>query len=120
MMRRFLGSLGHAMDGLLHTGRTQPNMRIHLAFACLAICLAAALRLAALEWAVIVALIAAVLAAECLNTAIEAALDRVSMDEHPLSRAAKDASAAAVLVLAAASVVSGAVIYVNALLRMSG
>lgn len=36
------------------------------------------------------------LALECLNSAIEAAIDRISTDRHPLSKQAKDLGSAAV------------------------
>ena len=42
---------------------------------------------------------AAVLAAELLNTAIEAVVDLVSPEWHPLARQAKDAASASVFVL---------------------
>lgn len=41
-----------------------------------------------------------VLVAELLNTAIEEAVNRISYDEHPLSRKAKDAGSAGVAVAA--------------------
>ena len=42
---------------------------------------------------------AAVLAAELLNTAIEAVVDLVSPEWHPLARQAKDAASASIFVL---------------------
>lgn len=39
-----------------------------------------------------------VLIAELLNSAVEAAVDRIGLDHHPLSRRAKDLSSAAVFV----------------------
>jgi diacylglycerol kinase (ATP) len=38
-----------------------------------------------------------VMVVELLNSAIEAAIDRVSLERHPLSKRAKDAGSAAVL-----------------------
>ena len=42
-----------------------------------------------IEWAVLIVTIMIVLAAEPLNTALEATLDRVSVEEHPLAKVAK-------------------------------
>jgi diacylglycerol kinase (ATP) len=36
------------------------------------------------------------LCVECINSAIEAAIDRISLDIHPLSKQAKDLGSAAV------------------------
>ena len=41
-----------------------------------------------------------ILVAELLNTGIEAAIDRISTDHHPLSKKAKDAGCAAVALMA--------------------
>jgi hypothetical protein len=48
-----------------------------------------------------------VLSAEVANSALEALVDLVTREHHPLARTAKDAGAGAVLVLAAGSVVVG-------------
>lgn len=59
------------------------------------------------EWSLLVLLIAAVISAELFNTAIEAVIDLISPEQHPLAKAAKDAAAGAVLVLAIAALVIG-------------
>jgi diacylglycerol kinase (ATP) len=71
---------------------------------------AAAAPLAPAERAVILVCIAAVIAAEVANTAIEATVDLVSPEWNERARIAKDAAAAAVLVLAAGSVLAFAAI----------
>ena len=52
---------------------------------------------------------ALVLALELLNSALEAALDLVSPDPHPLAERAKDAGAGAVLVASALALLVGLV-----------
>ena len=51
-----------------------------------------------LENAVMVGSLLLVLMVELLNTGIEKAIDRVGYEDHPLSKLAKDAGSAAVLV----------------------
>ena len=119
-MRQFFNSFRNAFAGICRTVASQRNMKIHLVFATLAIASSFALRLEALEWAVICILIGLVLSLECLNTAIEAIVDRYSKEPHPLSRNAKDAAAAAVLIAAILSVIVGLIIYINAALRLMG
>jgi diacylglycerol kinase len=48
--------------------------------------------------------------AEFMNTAVEAVVDMVTPDHHPLAKVAKDVSAAAVLVGACGAVVVGLLI----------
>jgi len=50
-----------------------------------------------LEKALLLSCLALVLIVELLNTAVEAAIDRVGFDQHPLSARAKDIGSAAVL-----------------------
>ena len=50
-----------------------------------------------LETAVLAASVVAVMVVELLNTGIEAAIDRIGLDRHDLSKKAKDMGSAAVL-----------------------
>jgi diacylglycerol kinase len=105
-----LRSFGFALEGVSYLIRTQRNVRIELAIASAVIALAAWLRITGVEWAVLVLAMALVLSLEALNTAVELAVTVASPEPHPLAKAAKDVSAATVLIAAAASVIVGLVI----------
>jgi diacylglycerol kinase (ATP) len=65
-----------------------------------------------LERALLIAAVLMVIVVELLNSAMEAAVDRISLDRHPLSKKAKDTGSAAVLVaIVIAMLVWGAVLY---------
>lgn len=97
--------------GLADLWRSQPNARIH-AFAAVVVTLAGFFfKISALEWVAVVLCIAMVVAAEAMNTALEYLTDLVSPDFHPLAGKAKDASAAAVLVLAVGAAIVGGLIF---------
>jgi len=98
----------HAFDGIAHAWRTQRNLRIQVALGAIAAIVFVALRIAALGFAILALSIALVLAMEILNTSIEALVDLVSPERHPLAKAAKDAAAGAVLVAAGGAAVVGA------------
>jgi diacylglycerol kinase len=68
------------------------------------------LRITGIEWAVLVLAMALVFALEALNTAIELSVTLASPEPHPLAKAAKDVSAAMVLIAVVASIVVGLVI----------
>ena len=51
-----------------------------------------------LERGLLIASVLMVIVVELLNSAMEAAIDRISLDRHPLSKKAKDTGSAAVLV----------------------
>ena len=57
-----------------------------------------ALKFSFIQWAIIVIAIVIVLAVELLNTAIEATVDLVTKEIHPLAKVAKDCGSAAAFV----------------------
>jgi diacylglycerol kinase (ATP) len=103
----FWRSFHHAFEGIIHAARTQSNMRLHLVAAALVLAATLYLRLQRPYVIGIVITVAVVLAFELVNTAIEALVDLATLENHPLAKVAKDASAAAVLVVAFAAVIVG-------------
>lgn len=90
-------SVKAALTGAAYTLRTQPNAWIELtAFAVVALA-GWYFRVSAVEWAILGFTVAGVLALEAINTAVEAVVDLVSPDYHPLAKIAKDAAAGALI-----------------------
>lgn len=106
-MKNRLLSFKYAWQGFLDLLRHQPNVRIHILAAAVAITLGLWLRINYFEWAFIVGCISSVLVAEAFNTALEYLTDLISPQYNVLAGRAKDAAAAAVLITAAASLVIG-------------
>nr|WP_283809152.1 diacylglycerol kinase [Tumebacillus amylolyticus] len=100
-------SFSYAIEGMMHTLNTQRNMRIHFVVAFFAMLLALFLDLSKLELILLFFSIVLVVAAELFNTAIEAVVDLVTHDYHPLAKIAKDVAAAAVLLTAVHAVIVG-------------
>jgi len=100
-------SFRYAFHGWYHVLRTQQNVWIHGAIACIVFLLALWLGLPPRDWAVLVLTSGMVFAAEFFNTAIEAVVDLASPDKHPLAKIGKDVGAAAVLVAALAAILIG-------------
>jgi diacylglycerol kinase (ATP) len=100
-------SFRHAFAGWWHVVRTQPNAWIHAAASVLAVGLGWWLELPRTDWGLIVMAIVLVWLAEFLNTALEAVVDLVSPQSHPMAKIAKDVGAAAVLICAGAAVIIG-------------
>ena len=97
----------YAFAGLAAAWRTERNLRIHAIVAVAVVAAGAVLRLPPAAWAIVFLTIAVVVAAELLNAAVEAVVDLVSPEEHPLAKRAKDIAAAGVLVAAAGAVAVG-------------
>ena len=104
-------SFGYAFEGISYLIRTQRNARIELAVGLVVLLVAAWVHVTPVEWAVPALTIALVLALEALNTALELAITLASPERHPLAKAAKDVSAAMVLIAAIGSVLVGIAIF---------
>jgi diacylglycerol kinase (ATP) len=104
---RFIDAVNCAIEGIIQTARSERHMRFHV-FAALAVLFATAiLGISAMEFAALALAVSLVLCAELVNTAIEAAVDLVSPQYHPLAKTAKDAAAGAVLVAACGAAAMG-------------
>jgi diacylglycerol kinase len=90
-------SLRAALTGVAYTIRTQPNARIELLVIPVVALAGWWLQINPAEWAVLGLTVAVILALEAVNTAVEAVVDLVSPDYHPLARRAKDAAAGAMV-----------------------
>lgn len=108
---RFVRSFSYALQGIVHTVKTQRNMQIHVAAAVLVLAAAWWLQIPRSDVLLVFFSIALVIALELVNTAVEAVVDLASPDWHSKAKIAKDASAAAVLVVAFVSVVIGIMIF---------
>ncbi len=113
-----LDSFRYASAGLRYLFTTQRNARVQASVGGVALLLGGVLRISRAEWAILVLLIALVLVLEALNSAIEAAVDLVTSEYHPLAKRAKDVAAGAVWLLALASVVIGAIIFLPRLFAL--
>jgi diacylglycerol kinase len=90
-------------------------VRIHAVLALAVVVVGGVVRFSLLAWAVVALAIGLVLAAELLNTAIEAVVDLVSPQQHPLAKRAKDVAAAAVLAASLAAVTAGLLVLIATL-----
>lgn len=109
-----------AIAGVAHTMRTQPNAWIELAAMAVVALAGLWLRISALEWALLGLTTFLILALEAVNTAIEAVVDLVSPEWHPLARIAKDAAAGAMVFAVLGSIAVAAAIFLPKIAALAG
>jgi diacylglycerol kinase (ATP) len=109
-VRRRALSFRYAFEGWWYALRTQRNAWIHALISLAVFAVAFWLRLPRIDWAVILLTIMVVWTAEFINTSIEAVVDLVTPNYHPLAKTAKDVAAASVLVAAFGAVLIGLLI----------
>jgi len=108
---RLVRSFGNAFRGIGILLRTQANARIHAVAMAVAVAAGVWFRISPGEWCAIAAAVGLVWMAEGMNTAIEAVVDLVQPETHPLAGRAKDVAAGAVLCAALAALVVGLLIF---------
>ncbi len=104
---RFIDSLNCAIDGVLYAARTQKHMRNHFIVAVVVLFLSLFLKISAVEFMLLAISISFVLFAEMMNTAVEAVVDLVTTEFHPVARIAKDVAAGSVLLSVIGAAVTG-------------
>lgn len=97
-LRRIWNALNYSLSGLRAAYRHEDAFRQESLLAAVLIPIALALPLPGTAKALMIASVLLVLLVELLNSAIEAAIDRISLDRHRLSKRAKDIGSAAVLI----------------------
>ncbi|HQT34361.1 MAG: diacylglycerol kinase family protein [Thiobacillus sp.] len=107
-----LKSLAHALRGVDHVVRTQPNARLHLLVAVLVCAAGVYFRLGRSEWLWISVAITLVWSAEAFNTALELLADVLHPARHAGIGRAKDVAAGAVLIAALGAAVIGLLVFV--------
>lgn len=95
--RRLVMALVYSWQGLCSAWREESAFRQEVVLALLAVPAALYFGRGGLERAVLIAPVFLVLIVELLNSSIEAIVDRVGTDPHPLAAMAKDMASAAVM-----------------------
>jgi diacylglycerol kinase (ATP) len=110
-LRRLLNALGYSMQGFRSAYKHEEAFRQEALLAALLIPTAFLLNVSGPSKALMIGSVLTVLIVELLNSAVEAAVDRVSLENHRLAARAKDIGSAAVfLSLANVAVVWGLVL----------
>lgn len=111
-LRRLIDATRYSMQGIAAALRHEAAFRQEALLAAALIPIALVLDVGGIGRAMMIASVLLVLIVELLNSAIEAAVDRVSLEHHPLAKRAKDFGSAAVLIsLVNAGVVWALVIF---------
>lgn len=96
-MKRILPAMGYAIAGLKAAWKHEHAFRQEMVMVIILSITALALPISAFQKMFLISLLVFVLIVELINSAIEAIVDRVSLERHPLSKNAKDMGSAAVM-----------------------
>ena len=97
-IRRVWRACGYSLDGLKVAYRGEAAFRQLVWIAAVLLPVACLVPVTPTSRALLIAVVLLSLVVELLNSAIEAAIDRISLERHPLSKASKDMGSAAQLI----------------------
>ena len=94
--RRLVNALGHQYAGAKHALANDSAIRQVAAGVFVLLIVSALLRISVLEHLLLAVVTSQILLLEVINSAIEATVDRISEERHPLAKEAKDLGSVAV------------------------
>ena len=109
-LKQIFSALFNSLNGLRTAWRLEHAFRQELGVAIPGIIVALLLPVTLLERVALIAVLVLMLITELVNSAIEAVVDRISLDHHELSKNAKDLGSAAVMLAVVLAVLTWAVI----------
>jgi diacylglycerol kinase (ATP) len=119
-LRRLFNAFFFSLSGLRLAILHESAFRQEMALAAVLVPSACILPVAPVERVLLITSVLLVLIVELLNSSVEAAIDRIGLDTHRLSKRAKDLGSAAVLLALVALTVVWALLGVPALMALSG
>ncbi len=117
-INKFINSFKYPFSGLRYAYKNEQNLAVDIGITIIVIVLGILLKISIVEWAILSITVGLVISFELMNTAIEATVDLVTEEYHPLAKVAKDTSAAAVLVLAIVSIIEGIIIFLPKIIEL--
>jgi diacylglycerol kinase (ATP) len=97
---RLMKAFKYSVDGLVSAFKSEAAFRLELFLLIILLPVAFIVEATVIEKVLLVSSLVLVLIVELINTAIEAVVDRVSLEKHELSKKAKDVGSSAVLIAA--------------------
>jgi diacylglycerol kinase len=111
MIKKFIQSVGYALQGIRVAFIDQRNLKIQLSIALLAVGAGFYFRISGAEWCLILLSTGLVLGLELMNTALENLVDLVTRERLPLAGKIKDIAAGAVFIASFMAAVVGVLIF---------
>ena len=120
VFQRYWKSFNHALDGLFYCLKYEHNMIIILICTVIVIILGFVCNIGLAEWLFIIFICGTIAALEFINSSIEATIDLITTEIHPLAKIAKDCAAAASLVLCIVAFIGGVAIFGHDIVNFIG
>ena len=112
-LKRIFSAMFYSIDGFKAAWANEHAFRQELVVVAVGTVAALLLKISAFEKLMLIAVLVLVLIVELINSALEAVVDRISLERHPLSKNAKDFGSAAVMLAFGIAIAAWAVVLFN-------
>lgn len=119
-IQRYSKSFKHALDGIIYAFKYEHNMIIILICFIIAVILGFVFKIKLFEWLFILIISGCIATCEMINSSIEATIDLITVQEHPLAKIAKDTASGATLILCFTALIGGLIIFIPKILLLLG
>lgn len=111
-IKRLFNSFKYSFQGLFYAYKFEQSLFIHAIFVILVVFFGIIFEIDKIEWLFCILFMGLVMATELINTSLEAVVDLVSPNIHPLAKIAKDTASAAVFIFSMTAAIAGLIIFV--------
>lgn len=115
---KYIKSFKHAVDGVVYAIENEKNILIMMICTFLVLIAGFLLELNAIELVSVVICIGMVMACELINSAIEATVDLITLEENKLAKIAKDCASGASLILSVISLLVACIIFIPKIMAL--
>jgi diacylglycerol kinase (ATP) len=112
-VKRMFSAFGYSINGFKAAWQNEASFRQEILVVVIGTVAALSMKISAFEKLMLVAVLVLVLLVELINSALEAVVDRISLEPHPLSKDAKDLGSAAVALAIGIALATWAVVLFN-------
>jgi diacylglycerol kinase (ATP) len=112
-LQRILTATANTLDGIKAAWQNENAFRQETLVLVIGTVIALSMKISAFEKLVLIGVLVQVLMVELINSALEAVVDRISLERHPLSKNAKDFGSAAVALAIGIAVAAWSVVLFN-------
>lgn len=112
LLKKQIDSFTAAINGIVESISQEFHLKIHLIAIICVVFLGFYMSISKTEWLFLILTMSAVVCLEIVNSAIERLCDKVTKENDPLIKLAKDMAAGSVLIAAISSVIIGCIIFI--------
>jgi len=112
LLKKQIDSFTAAINGIVESISQEFHLKIHLIAIICVVFLGFYMSISKTEWLFLILTMSAVVCLEIVNSAIERLCDKVTKENDPLIKLAKDMAAGSVLITAISSVIIGCIIFI--------